>query len=289
MSKTTSASTRQFGRVFDDIATTYDRHRPGYSDELIDHACEVAELKSGDEVLELGCGSGQLMRVLVARGLHVTAVEPGKQLIALAVQNMKGPGTAKFVNARFEDAVLPKGHYKAVFSASAFHWIDPDVSWRRTAELLVPSGALALIQHFGLREERTSDDLDLLLAALRKVSPKLAASWPRYHELDEIIAGVEARQDNISDVWAWLGDYDLARDHTNTLFKDTQIAVVPNLIEQTADELIALFRTVSAYSRLSDPQRSALEHDYGEIYKRLGRPIRSSTVTVLITAKRSIA
>jgi SAM-dependent methyltransferase len=283
----TSASTRHFGKVFDQIASDYNRYRPGYSNELIDYACQIAELERGDKVIELGCGSGQLTRALVARGLHVTALEPGKQLIALAEQNVKGQGKADFVNAKFEDAVLPKGYYKAVFSASAFHWIDPDVSWQKTAELLVPGGVLALMQHFGLSDQRTSNDLDLQLAALKKIAPEVAARWPHYYELDEIFDGVKMRHENISEVWAWLGDYDLARNYVSNLFKDTQIAAVPNLIEQTADELIALFRTISVYSSLSDQQRNDLEYEYKEIYNRLNRPIRSSTVTILITAKRS--
>jgi len=287
MPKMTSASTRHFGKVFDEIAIDYDRYRLGYPDKLIDYACEIAELESGDKVLELGCGSGQLTRALVARGLHVTALEPGEQLIALAEQNVKGQGVAEFVNAKFEDAVLPKGHYKAVFSASAFHWVDPDVSWQKTAELLVPGGVLALMQHFGLSEQRTSNDLDLQLAALKKIVPEVAARWPHYYELDEIIDGVKTRQENISDVWAWLGNYDLARNYVRNLFEDTLVAAVPNVIEQTADELIALFGTISIYSSLSKQQRSSLEHEYKEIYKRLGRRIRSSTVTILITAKRS--
>jgi ubiquinone/menaquinone biosynthesis C-methylase UbiE len=287
MPKMTSASTRHFGKVFDRIAVDYDRHRPGYPDKLIDYACEMAALKGGDKVLELGCGSGQLTQTLLTRGLHVTALEPGEKLIALAKQNVKGKGVVDFVNAKFETAVLPPGHYKAVFSASAFHWVDPDVSWRKTAELLVPGGTLALIQHFGLNEPRTLEDLDLQLTALRKFAPEIAAKWPHYYELDEIINGVKSRQKNISEVWSWLGDYDLKRDYVSKLFHDTHIAVVPNLIEQTSDQLVALLRTISAYSTLSESQRTDLEHEYQEIYKELGRPLRSSTVTILITAKRS--
>jgi cyclopropane fatty-acyl-phospholipid synthase-like methyltransferase len=286
MPKMTSASTRYFGKVFDQIATDYARHRPGYPDELIDYACQIAGLKSGDKVLELGCGSGQLTRALVDRGLQVAALEPGKQLIALAEQNLKGKGTAHFVNAKFEDAVLPRGYYQAVFSASAFHWIDPDISWRKTAELLVPDGALVLMQHFGLSEQRTSADLELQLAALKKAAPEMAARWPHYHELDEIITGVEKRRKNISEAWSWLGEYDLARNYASNLFEDTQVAAVPNLIEQTADELLAVLRTISAYSSLSEQQRTDLENEYQEIYENLGRPIRSSTATILITAKR---
>ena len=38
----------------------------------------------GAAVLEIGCGTGQLTRSLLARGLRVTAVEPGRQLVARA-------------------------------------------------------------------------------------------------------------------------------------------------------------------------------------------------------------
>jgi ubiquinone/menaquinone biosynthesis C-methylase UbiE len=68
-------SARSYGRVFDAVAAEYDRSRPTYPDELVDAACELAGSANGDEVLEVGCGTGQLTRSLVARGLHVTAVE----------------------------------------------------------------------------------------------------------------------------------------------------------------------------------------------------------------------
>src|SRR5581483_2524258 len=124
-----------------------------YPDELIDRVCELADLAESDHVLEIGCGTGQLTRSLVARALRVTAVEPGGQLIALA--SAKLDGDVEFINARLEEATLPPRSYAAAFSASAFHWIDPDVSWRRVAEALVPGGTLALISHFALQEEAT--------------------------------------------------------------------------------------------------------------------------------------
>src|SRR6516164_9358313 len=154
MTRLPGSTARRYGRVFDEVAAEYDRYRPTYPDELVDEACRIAGIGSGDHVLEVGCGSGQLTRGLVARGLHVTALEPGKRLIALARQNLEGAGEVGFVHAQFEDALLPREQFRAVFSASAFHWIDPKVSWQKVADLLVPGGTLALVQYFGLEEPR---------------------------------------------------------------------------------------------------------------------------------------
>jgi ubiquinone/menaquinone biosynthesis C-methylase UbiE len=287
MTRLPTPSPRRYGKVFDEVAAEYDRNRPMYPDELVDRACRVAGMGDGDQVLEIGCGSGQLTRSLVARGLHVTALEPGKNLIALARQNLEGAGAVEFINARFEDASFPQERFRAVFSASALHWVDPKVSWLKIADVLVPGGTLALISYFGLEEQRSKRDQEAMLAAVSKVAPDIAANWPTYRDLDATLAGVEQRRENVSAVWAWLGSYDMAQDCAIHLFRDVQVAVVPKLIEQTADELNALVRTMSFYAQLSPDQRQALEHETVVIYERLGRPIRASTVTVLITAQRS--
>jgi hypothetical protein len=122
---------------------------------------------------------------------------------------------------------------------------------------------------------------------MRKVAPDIAANWPTYRDLDGTLAGTEQRRGNVSEVWAWLGSYDIGQDYAGRLFGDVQVAVMPKLIEHTPDELNALVRTMSFYARLSPGQRQALEHEYEAIYERLGRPIRASTVTALVTARRS--
>ena len=281
-----STFSRRYGQAFDEVAAEYDRRRPTYPDELIDRACHVAGLGSGDRVLEIGCGSGQLTRGLVARGLHVTAVEPGENLLSLAGQDLEGPGLVEFVNARFEDAQLPQRHFRAVFSASAFQWTDPDVSWHKVAAVLIAGGALALLQYCGLQEERSISDQEEQLAILATNAPEIAADWPQYRDLAAIGAGVEQRRENVSDAWAWIGSHDVARTEAGRLFCDVRFASVPTLLEQSADELTSLLRTASFYARLSAKQRRGLESDTVELYERLGRPIGSSTLAVLVTARR---
>ena len=243
-------------------------------------AAAIMCLSSGVEAASLRAASSP-------RGLYVTALEPGKSLMALARQNLEGAGEVEFVNARFEDAMFPREQFRAVFSASAFHWIDPKISWQKAADVLVPGGTLALIQYCGLEEPRSKGDQEAALAAMRKVAPDIAADWPTYRGLDATLAGMEQRRGNVSEVWAWLRSYDVGQDHAGRLFGDVQVAVMPKLIELTSDELNALVRTMSFYARLSPGQRQALEREHEAIYERLGRPIRASTVAALVTARRS--
>ena len=278
--------TRSHGKVFNEVAAEYDRNRPSYPDALVDHACQLARIGAGDRVLEIGCGTGQLTRSLLARGLRVTAVEPGDQLIAIAGENLRDAGDVEFVNARLEDMQLPRGRYQAVFSASAIHWVDPDLSWRKIADVLAPEGTLALIQYFGLQQQHSADDQEQLLSAMRRHAPEIAAAWPVYRDLESTIAGVEVRRGNVADAWGWLGSYDIGRDDAADLFEDVQFATAPKLIEHTADEVNAVFGTMSFWARLSPDQRDALATENRMLHERLGRPIRASTLAGLLTARR---
>ncbi len=278
---------RSYGKVFNEIAVEYDRNRPAYPDALVNQACEVAGIGDGDQVLEIGCGTGQLTRSLLARGLRVTALEPGDQLIEVAEENLKDAGDVEFIHARLEDMQIPRESYEAVFSASAIHWVDPDLSWRKIADALAPGGTLALIQYFGLQQRRSFDDQEALLAALRRHAPEIAATWPTYRDLECTIAGVQERRRNVADTWAWLGSYDIGRDYAAGLFEDLQLATVPTLIERTAGELGALLSTMSFWARLSPDQRDALIKENHALHERLGRPVRASTLAALVTVRRS--
>ena len=282
-----TAEVRSYGRVFEGIAGEYDRHRPAYPDALVDRACQIARLAPGSRVLEIGCGTGQLTRSLLRRGLRVTAIEPGERLISLARGRLDAAGDVQFLNGRLEDAVVPSAHYRAAFSASAIHWVDPDVSWRKIADALVDGGTLALVSYFGLEDPRSGDDQRALRAALTRVAPALAADWPIYRDLDRILAGVTHRRDNASEAWAWLGSYEIGRAYAAELFEDAQLTAMPILVEHTADELNALLGTMSFWARLSPPGRNAVLAENQALFRRLGRPIRSSLVACMLTARRT--
>ena len=173
-----------------------------------------------------------------------------------------------------------------MFSASAIHWADPDLSWRKIADVLAPDGTLALIQYFGLKQASGADDQEQLLSAMRRHAPEMAATWPAYRDLECTIAGVQERRRNVADAWGWLGSYDIGRDYAADLFEDVQLATAPKTVEHTADELNAVLGTMSFWARLSPGQRDAIASENCALYRRLGLAIRASTLAALLTARR---
>ena len=124
-----------------------------------------------------------------------------------------------------------------------------------------------------------------LLAALARWAPAAAASWPPQPELDAIRIGVAQRRGNISEVWSWIGGHELEHADAAGFFTDVELVAMPTLQRHSADELNALISTLSFYQQLASEQREALCAEHVALERALGRPIRSSIVTLLVTAR----
>jgi SAM-dependent methyltransferase len=280
---------RRYGQVFDQVADAYDAARPGYPPALVDRAVEWGGLTPGSPVLEVGCGTGKLTELLVARGLRVDAVDPGPNMIAAAKRRIGAADAATFHVGRFEDLALPLDAFDAVFSATAFHWIEPAVGWVKVASHLRPGGMLALLVYTGLRDDDSDAAERLFLDNLETHAPELAAEWRPPRDLETILSGAHERRGNASAVWDWVmtdGKHELAVPEAAGLFDDVEVATEAAAIEHTADEALAQLRTTSLYFRIPAARRTAFEADYRRAVERLGGTFRFSVVTVLMTARR---
>lgn len=169
-----SAKRRRQRVLFDSVADLYDSTRPGYPPEVVESMLATAGIEEGDSVLEVGCGTGQLTELLARERLALTAIDIGPSMIALARRRLGGSaGTLQVV--AFEDFAADGRSFDLVVSATAFHWIDPEVAWEKAARLLQPGGWLALL---GTRE-RYDDPFG---AALRDLWIELSddgGAWTR--------------------------------------------------------------------------------------------------------------
>lgn len=132
--------------TFDSAAELYERARPHYPQQLFADLAASAGLGARTRVLEIGPGTGQATRGLLQRGWSVVALEPGRELAAVARRVIAGRGDVDVIESPFErwDAGGREA-FDLVFAATSWHWLDPQVAYRKTAELLRPGGHLAIV------------------------------------------------------------------------------------------------------------------------------------------------
>lgn len=130
--------------AFDDAAEDYDRTRPVCPPELFDHLVELTGLSAGDQVVEIGCGTGQATIPLSQRGLAVTAIEVGPALATIARRRLAGFPHARVLTGSFEEWEPEDGPFDAMVAFNSLHWIDPEVRYRKPAELLGAGGVMVV-------------------------------------------------------------------------------------------------------------------------------------------------
>jgi SAM-dependent methyltransferase len=162
------ARDRSLRTTFNEVAETYDSVRPGYPDALFDVLLAGAPRR----IVEVGCGTGQATRSLVARGYAPFCIEPGDNLARIF--RSKFPDLALEVT-EFEDWT-PREPCDLLFFPSSWHWIDPAVKHRKAARVIAPGGRLALSWNYPATYRRGFH---------ARVQEAYAAHWPNYRGVPE--------------------------------------------------------------------------------------------------------
>ena len=207
----------------------------------------LADLRSGDRLLEIGCATGKATVPLARRGFRITCVEIRPELAAEATRNLAGFREVEVIQAAFESWRPPDGAtFDLVFAATAWHWIDPAVKYRQAWEFLRPAGHLAFwaaTHVFPAGGDTFFRDIQDVYDEIGEGQPP-GTAWPQPGQLPD----------------------DTAEIGGSGLFEPVAVRHFDWEISYTAEEYIRLLDTFSGHIAMDAWKRDRL---YGEIRRRL--------------------
>jgi SAM-dependent methyltransferase len=215
----------------DGAAVVYDRSRPGYAPAGLDFALLPLAGLAAPRVLDLAAGTGQVTRLLLARGLDVVAVDPAPGMRKVLEHNARA---ARVLAGSAEEIPLPDGAVDLVTVGQAFHWFDLERALPELARVLRPGGVLALLYN-------SRDD---------------SVAWVR--ALSDLVGDPE-RADHVSTTRE-LDPYEL-----DPLFEFDGVLETPFEQELDTATLVDLIASRSYVITRSPPERAALLEQVAEL------------------------
>lgn len=273
--------------VFDTVAEIYDVARPGYPPEAFGELTRRCGVDANSLVLEIGCGTGQATRDLAPVGAVIHCLEPGRALAGLARQNLASATNVQVSTTTFEDLQEKPQSYDVIVSATAFHWIDPAVSFAKAARLLTSGGSLALLTNAHASggnhtEESFARDVRRLH---RQLAPEIGSwTFPTVDELRErALAGGD-----IAAAWSRI-DRKLADPPiVSELFDAPVISLYPWLASYSPTGYLQMLASQSSYALLDGDCRRELLDGIGRLIDvHLDGSVTKQYVTILATARKA--
>lgn len=241
--------------TFNEDPELYDRMRPKYPVELINDVILKTALSKDKEILEIGPGTGQITYPFVEKGYLITCIELGKELADFLKTKLKVYQNVKLINSSFEDWKSEGKTFDLIISAQAFHWIDKQVGYQKVANLLKPSGFLALIWIF-------TEAIEFRSEFDRAYQKYLPDSKPP----ESIEIQIQKRYSEIASA---------------NIYKDIRIFQYPFSIEYSTEEYLDLLNTYSDHRSLEERTRNLLFTEIKNIIDCHGGKIRENYVATL--------
>lgn len=271
------------GLVFDDVVEAYDKFRPGYPMVVFD-AIDARIPAGARRALEIGCGTGQATQGLLDRDWHVLAIEPGENFVRVAREKFSSR-PFEVQHASFEDAAIALRTFDLVFSATSFHWIDPEVRWFKSASALREHGHLALVTHVTLAGATFNEFYEVARdVCARYLEVDNTSTSPTYEDLRDRASEAE---DDIGALWEVVEPRgsDVA---AGELFKAPTVTWYPWRAHYTTDEALGLLSTFSNYLGLTRDERASLFREFAAIIDvHFAGRLERQYVTVLAVAERT--
>ena len=251
---------RQVAESFGGDAARYDRTRPAYPDALI---ARIVAASPGQDILDVGCGTGIVARQFEAAGRTVLGVEPDARMAEFA----RSTGVQVEV-ATFEAWHSADRTFDAVVAGTAWHWVDPVAGAAKAAQVLRPGGLLAPFHHvFQTPPELAGVAAEAYRRAVTdspfNLSGQHRSAIELYQPLFDKIADGIRRAGRFTQPEQWQFDWE------RTYSRDEWLDQIP---------------TQGAFTRLAPEQLAEVQNAVGAAIDSIGGSFTMAYSTVAVTA-----
>ena len=250
--------------TFNLVPALYNEIRPLYPKEILQAAQAYAALYPASKIAEIGPGTGQASEFFITHGYDYAGIDLGADMVGFCENRFANYKNARFTVSTFEDWLPAPESFDFIFSAQAFHWIEPDYGLQKLASLLKPTGSIALI--WNLDESRHTE------------------FWKRGKNLHKVhVPGHSGKQGtNLKKSSLIFAD----KLKTSDLFQDLEVIKHDWKKTYTAEEWIKMRNTFSQDLQLTEAQRNAFHTELTKIINDLGGSFERFYTTVCLLARR---
>jgi SAM-dependent methyltransferase len=245
---------------FGDDAAQYDRARPAYPPELVDHLLR----DQPTDVIDVGCGTGIAARMFARRGCQVLGIEPDARMAAVARR-----GGLRVEDGTFEEWHPAGRRFDLLTSAQAWHWVDPRQGATKAAQVLRPGGRIGVFWNRG----QPSDQLHAALeAGYARVAPHLG---PGYALPSAALDGPDQSCRSAFAAFVAMSEFD-----------QVTIEEFGHTVEYTTAQWLDQLPTHSDHAALPAADLKRLLAEIGQVFDGFDQSFAMNYTTVLLSATR---
>lgn len=137
--------------LFKGSAGYYSKYRPMYPSSLIRFLIKTFSLNGEQNLLDLGCGTGQLTIRFSDWCHRIVGIDVEPEMIeeAARLHQEVRMGEIQWFNGTLEQYNLENHqHFSLVTIAKAFHWMDRPKVLEELFDMISPGGGVAIIDHY---------------------------------------------------------------------------------------------------------------------------------------------
>jgi len=159
-------------------AELYDRARPSYVPEVINHIVHELKLTKDSVIIDLAAGTGKMTELLLKHptlaGAKIIAVEPVPEMRQKLTEKLGSSSHLQVLEGTAGKIPLPPASVDVVVVAQAFHWFDNMEALVEISRVLKPGKALCLV--WNSEDGRTTQ----WVAKLRESFEQFDGDVPQY-------------------------------------------------------------------------------------------------------------